>query len=90
MLEDCRDQEPVSKTKMVRFYFANPFSTRDQAMRLVYEPTAQGMHHWKCEVVGGGGGGVKKNNNKYCTLAAFEKKYHTFPECPASSPPSHF
>ena len=39
-LEDCRDQEPVSKTKMVHFYFPNPFNIRDQVMRMIYEPTA--------------------------------------------------
>ena len=57
MLEDGSDQQPVTKTKMVHFYFANPFNTRDQGMRMVYEPTAEGMHHWKCGVweVGGGG-----------------------------------
>ena len=40
MLEDCRDQEPVTKTKMVHFYSAAPFNTKDQVMRMVYKPTA--------------------------------------------------
>ena len=66
MLEDCRDQEPVSKTKIVHFYSANPFNTRDQVMRMVYKPS--------------------KKEKKSCTLAAFEKIYHTFPECPTPSP----
>ena len=52
-------------------------------MRMVYEPTAQGMHHWKCEV---GGEGPKKKTNLALWLL-LKKIYHTFPECPASSRP---
>ena len=37
--------------------------------------------------LGGGGRGESIKEKKSCTLAAFEKKYYTFPECPASFPP---
>ena len=35
----------------------------------------------------GRGGAESKKEKKSCTLAAFEKKYHTFPECPIPFPP---
>ena len=86
MLEDGSDQQPVTKTKMVHFYFANPFNTRDQGMRMVYEPTAEGMHHWKCGVGEVGGGGESKKEKNLALWLLLKKKYHTFPECPTPSP----